>query len=56
MHNTPSKRYQQLQAEVSMTIASLLQQEYSLRQIATLLKRSTSTISQELKRNTLDGC
>jgi IS30 family transposase len=56
MHNTPSKRYQQLQPEERMTIASLLHQQYSLTQIATRLKRSTSTISRELKRNTQDGC
>jgi len=56
MHNTPSKRYQQLQPEKRMTIASLLHQQYSLTQIATRLKRSTSTISRELKRNTQDGC
>ncbi len=39
-----------------MTIASLLHQQYSLTQIATRLKRSTSTISRELKRNTQDDC
>jgi transposase, IS30 family len=56
MHNTPSKRYQQLQPEERMTIASLLHQQYTLMQIATRLKRSTCTISREIKRNTQDGC
>jgi IS30 family transposase len=39
-----------------MTIASLLHQQFSLTQIAQRLKRSTSAISRELKRNTQDVC
>jgi len=56
MHHNPSKRYQQLQPEERMTIASLLQQQFTITQIAQRLKRSSSTISRELKRNTQDGC
>ena len=56
MHHIPSKRYQQLQPEESMTIASLLQQRYTITQTAQRLKRSAGTISRELKRNTQDGC
>lgn len=56
MHSTPSKRYQQLQPEERMTIASLLHQQFTISQIAQRLKRSSSTISRELKRNTQDGC
>jgi IS30 family transposase len=39
-----------------MTIASLLHHQYSLTQIAQQLKRSPSTISRELKRNTQHEC
>ncbi len=56
MHITPSKRYQQSQPEERMTIASFLRQQYSLTQIATLLKRLPSTISRKLKHNTQDLC
>ena len=56
MHHIPSKRYQQLQPEERMTIASLLQQRYTITQIAQRLKRSGGTISRELKRNAQDGC
>ena len=56
MQDTPSKRYQQLQPEERMTIASLRHQRCTPTQIAQLLKRSPSTISRELKRNTQDGC
>jgi hypothetical protein len=45
----PSKRYQKLQPEYRMTIASLLHQQYSLTQIATVLKCSPSNISRGLK-------
>jgi IS30 family transposase len=31
MQSTPSKRYQQLQAEDRVTLASLVQQKYSVR-------------------------
>jgi IS30 family transposase len=39
-----------------MTIASLLDQQYSLTQFATRLKGLTSTISRELKRKTQNNC
>ena len=51
MQNTPSKRYQQLQPEERMTLASLVQQQYTACEIAKVLKRSTSTVTRELKRN-----
>ena len=51
MQSTPPKRYQQLQPEDRVTMASLLQQNRSLRDIAAVLKRSPSTISRELRRN-----
>jgi hypothetical protein len=39
MHHTPSKRYQPLQPEERMTIASLRHQQYTVTQIAQLLRR-----------------
>jgi IS30 family transposase len=51
MQSTPSKRYQQLQPEDRVTLASLAQQKYSVRAIAQALGRSPSTISRELRRN-----
>ena len=51
MQNTPSKRYQQLQPEERMTLASLVQQNYTAGAIAKVLKRSTSTATRERKRN-----
>ena len=51
MQNTPSKRYQQLQPEERMTLASLVQQNYTAGAIAKVLQRSTSTVTRELKRN-----
>lgn len=48
---TIPRRYQQLQPEDRVTMASLLQQNHSLRDIATLLNRSPSTISRERHRN-----
>ena len=50
MHST-SPHYRQLQPEDRMTLASLLQQNYSIRAIARVLHRSPSTISRELRRN-----
>jgi IS30 family transposase len=43
--------YQQLQPEDRVTMASLLQQNHSLRDIAAVLNRSPSTISRERHRN-----
>jgi len=51
MQNTPSKRYQHLQPEERMTLASLVQQQYTACEIAKVLKRSTSTVTREIKRN-----
>ena len=51
MQSTPSKRYQQLQPEDRVTLASLIQQKYTVRDIALVLGRSPSTISRELLRN-----
>lgn len=51
MQSTPSKRYQQLQPEERVTLASLAQQKYSVRAMAQVLGRSPSTISRELRRN-----
>ena len=42
--------YQQLQPEDRVTMASLLQQNHSLRDIAAVLNRSPSTISRERHR------
>ena len=50
MHSSPS-HYQQLQPEERVTIASLTQQNHSVRAIARQLRRSPATISRELKRN-----
>jgi hypothetical protein len=51
MQSTPSKRYQQLQPEDRVTLASLAQQKYTVRDMALVLGRSPSTISRELQRN-----
>jgi IS30 family transposase len=51
MQSTPPKRYQQLQPEDRVTLASLVQQKYSVRAMAQILGRSPSTISRELRRN-----
>ena len=48
---TSPRRYQQLQPEDRVTMASLLQQNNSLRDIAAVLNRSPSTISRERQRN-----
>ena len=50
MPTTP-RSYQQLQPEDRVTMASLLQQNHSLRDIAAVLNRSPSTISRERHRN-----
>jgi IS30 family transposase len=49
MHKT---RYQQLQPEDRMSIASLRQQGFGVRAIARAIDRSASTVSRELQRNT----
>ena len=48
-------RYRQLQPEERVTLAALLQQNQSLRQIAVVLGRSPGTLSRELKRNSQAG-
>ena len=48
-------RYRQLQPEERVTLAALLQQNRSLRQIAVVLGRSPGTLSRELKRNSQAG-
>ena len=50
MQTTP-RSYQQLQPEDRVTMASLLQQNHSLRAIAKALNRSASTVSREHRRN-----
>ena len=45
-------RYEQLQPEDRMTIASMRQQSVGVRAIARVLGRSPSTISREVARNT----
>lgn len=47
----PTKSYHHLKPEDRMTIASLMQQNYTQRDIAKLLGCSASTISRELGRN-----
>jgi transposase, IS30 family len=54
MQATP-KSYQQLQPEDRMTLASLRQQNFSLRAIARVLGRAPSTISREIDRNASQG-
>lgn len=44
-------KYRHLQPEDRMTIASLKQQNYSVRAIAAVLGRSAATVSRELRRN-----
>ena len=50
MHSSPSQ-YRQLQPEDRVTLASLRQQNVSMRAIARQLQRAPSTISRELQRN-----
>jgi len=47
-----TRRYGQLQPEERVTLASLAQQKFSLRQMAQVLGRSPATLSRELRRNT----
>lgn len=51
MQTITPRRYRQLQPEDRVTMASLLQLNHSLRDIATVLTRSPSTISREQRRN-----
>lgn len=51
MQSTTVRRYQQLQPEERVTLASLVQQKYFVREISRALGRSPSTISRELRRN-----
>ena len=51
MQTITPRRYRQLQPEDRITMASLLQLNHSLRDIATVLKRSPSTTSREQRRN-----
>jgi IS30 family transposase len=46
-------KYRQLQPEDRMTLASMQQQGWSVRAMARTLRRSASTVSRELTRNTL---
>jgi IS30 family transposase len=54
MQSSP-RSYQHLQPEERVTLASLVQQNVSLRQIAKRLNRSPSTLSRELRRFGQDG-
>ncbi len=54
MHSSP-KKYKQLQPEDRVTLASLKQQNYSVRAMARHLNRSPATISRELRRNSVQG-
>lgn len=54
MHDSP-KKYSQLQPEDRVTLASLKQQNYSVRAMARHLNRSPATISRELRRNSVQG-
>lgn len=49
------RTYRQLQPEDRVTLASLKQQHYSVRKIASVLGRSASTVSRELRRNASAG-
>lgn len=51
MQSSPPKRYQQLQPEDRVTLASLVQQNFGVREMALAMGRSASTISRELRRN-----
>jgi IS30 family transposase len=52
---TKRARYQQLQPEDRVTMASLCQQKMGVRAIARMLGRSPSTVSRELARNGRSG-
>jgi transposase, IS30 family len=51
MQSIPPRRYQQLQPEDRVTLASLVQQKFGVREMAVVMGRSPSTISRELRRN-----
>lgn len=51
MSNPSPQRYRQLQPEDRVTLASLVQQKLSVRQMALVLGRCASTVSRELRRN-----
>lgn len=51
MQSTQQRGYQQLQPEDRVTLASLIQQKYTVREIALVLGPFPSTISRELLRN-----
>ena len=51
MQSNPPRRYQQLQPEDRVTLVSLLQQNFGVREMALGMGRSASTISRELRRN-----
>ncbi|MFC7411888.1 IS30 family transposase, partial [Hydrogenophaga atypica] len=51
MQSSPPRRYQQLQTEDRVTLASLVQQKFGVREMALVMGRSPSTISRELRRN-----
>ena len=53
MHTRQIAKYQQLQPEDRMTMASMQQQGRSVRAMALVLGRSPSTITRELERNTM---
>ncbi|EED65077.1 IS30 family transposase [Comamonas testosteroni] len=51
MQSSPPRRYQQLQTEDRVTLASLVQRKFGVREMALVMGRSPSTISRELRRN-----
>lgn len=51
-----SRIYQQLQPEERVTLASLAQQKYGIREMAQVLNRSPSTVSREFRRNRGPQC
>lgn len=51
MQNSPLRRNQHLQPEDRVTLASLVQQKFSVREMAVVMGRSPRTISRELRRN-----
>lgn len=55
MQSISPKRYQHLQPEERVTLASLVHQKFSVRAISRVLSRSPSTISRELSRNGSPG-
>jgi hypothetical protein len=51
MQSTPQRRYQQLQPEDRVKLASLVQRNFGVREMALAMGRSACTISRELRRN-----